>query len=648
MGNRRRIFRLIVILISILFVVIAIEWYALRVARRAFDELMFRNGLGSASVMIEACRTVYGFQVMREFERESRLIFASDFVPRNISAGDVEAVAKKGQLPFVVFTDFDGTIVYRSSPSGELYSQFESIRENLAGIYENGERSVLFGIDRELPLEEGPKGLAMRVENGVVVMFAPEPTPREREELTLGRMIGRLGENPEVRYLALQDESGFIFATKAVRTLSSLASDEFLEKVYSTGIPSYRYTNFSNERVFELALVFPKMGRYHGVLRVGFSSAEYDKLFRGYVLQIGVILILAIIAAIGAIALSYTARRLAAQVGLSEAIVSEMSAACIAVDPSGNISLINPLAGKFFGLRSREAVGRSYISVFPHDELGIGRLASNEHGYSSRIEIETQIGRRTLDISAGKLRDGGAFAVAEDITDLIELKKEAAGAEHLRALGELAAGVAHEIRNPLNAIGIVAQRLSAEFKPTEDEAEYRGMLKDLRAEISRLDNIIREFIGLSAPMAPALSLQPLRPLIDEIESAARLRAVGSGIEFQSKIEFDGLVEFDGNQLKKALLNLIKNAVEATPAGGLIRFEVSRRDDKIRLAVFDDGPPVPKGVLDKLGKPFVSAGKEAGTGIGLFVAFRVAKDHGGKIEVDSNENGTTFTIILPLR
>jgi len=639
--------RLILILLAILLVVIAVEWYALRAARRAFSELKFRSGLSAAEVMIEACRTVYGFQVLREFERESRLVSALAFVPDTIRTGrDVERIERSAQVPLVVFTDFEGNIVHRSASGGEFYSWLVDIRANLPDIYDNFAQTQLFGIDLELPLEGGPKGIAVRVENGVVILFAPEPTLHEREELTVGRMIGRLGENPEVRYLALQDETGFIFATKSVQRMSSLSADDFLLDVHETGAPNYRYAEFSGERVFEMALSFPQMGRYRGVLRIGLSTADYDRLFRGYVLQIGVILLLVIFAVVGALMVSYRARRLSAQVRLSDAVVSEMNAACVAVNSSGNISLLNPMSAMLFGISQKEAIGRSYSSVFPSDELGLERVIATGQGMSARIEVETKKGARILDVSAGKLSDGGAFAVAEDVTDIIELKREAASLEHLRALGELAAGVAHEIRNPLNAIGIVAQRLSGEFRPTEGEEEYSDMLKNLRAEISRLDNIVREFIGLSAPMAPELSFAPLEPLIREIERAGRLRAEGSGIEFESQIEFEGKAEFDENQLKKALFNLLKNAVEATPSGGKIVFSVREQNGEIHISVWDSGAPVPDKIMKKLGKPFVSAGKEGGTGIGLFVAFRIAKDHRGRIDVETTEEGTSFTLVLP--
>ncbi len=631
----------------ILIAIVAAEWYALRATRKAFSETMFQSTLDAASVLIEACRTVYGFQVMREFERESRLIYTAESVSDSITPIEIEEIAQSGGLPLVILTDFEGNIVYRSSPpTPDMYPWINNLKNNLLSIYEGISESELFGIDRDLPLEDGPKGLALRIDNGVLILFAPEPTVREREELTLGRMIGRLGENPGVRYLALQDESGFIFATKSVGRMSSLSADTFLAEVLEKGEPNHRYIDFSGERVFELAIGFPTMGRYRGVLRIGFSTTEYDRLLNGYSIQIGIILFLVLLVAIGGVALSLTARRLAEQKGLSGAILSEMNAACIAIDSSGCITMLNPLALKLFGLSTSDIRGKKYSDFFAGDPFRLLELINAGSGRNFRTEIEGADGVRTFDVSNGRLPDGGAFAVADDVTNIIELKREAAGAEHLRALGELAAGVAHEIRNPLNAIGIAAQRLRAEFEPTTDNDEYDGLLGDLRVEIARLDRVIREFIGLSAPMAPNIEQRLLRPVLDEIVDAARLRASGSEIDFSAKIDEVGVAHFDEEQLKKALLNIIKNAVEATPSGGKIVLTASRDNEFIRIAIWDSGPPVPQKVMEKLGKPFVSVGKEGGTGIGLFVAFRVARDHGGRIEVETGANGTTFVFFLP--
>jgi PAS domain S-box-containing protein len=527
-----------------------------------------------------------------------------------------------------------------------MYPWINYLRENIPSVYTGLSERAIFGIDRDLPLTEGPKGLAIKVANGIVVLFAPEPTIREREELTVGRLIGRLGENPRVRYLALQDETGFIFATKNVTTLSRLNKDDFLKKVLESGESDYRYEKFSGEKIFELAIKFPTMGRYQGVLRIGFSTAEHDRLLNSYAIQIGFILLLVFAVVIIAVSLLTTSRRLAAQKSLSDAILSEMSAACIAVDKEGIITMINPVGARLFGIQRETCVGKALDRAMPGDPLHLKNTLRKNSGETIRTEFEKGSKKRILDIATGNLPDGGAFAIAEDITDIIELRKEAASAEHLRALGELAAGVAHEIRNPLNAIGIAAQRLSSEFEPKSDDAGYNELLTSLKSEIRRLDNVIREFIGLSAPMAPNLVKQPLKPLLDEIVSATKLRAEGSGLKFENEITDCGEFAFDSEQLKKAILNLVKNAIEATPRGGAIRLACSRDNGELKIQVWDNGAPIPEKIREKLGKPFVSSGKEGGTGIGLFVAFRVARDHGGRIEIESDTTGTSFTIILP--
>ncbi len=647
MKKAGRILKIFAVILFVLIAVAAAEWFALKGAKDAFDELLLRDAMNSASVMLVACRTVYEFQVLRELEREQLLVEAAQHVPDTISPGSLELVREAGRLPLVILADSTGQILDKSGAvMADIYPWLGRLPENLPGVFGGFVEREMFGIDRELPLTEGPKGLALKTAWGILILFAPEPTIRERENLTVGRLIGHLGENPNVRYITLQDDAGFIFATKSVTEMTSLTADSFLTKVRATGRPDSRYTEFSGERVFELAIDFPRMGLYRGILRIGLSTSDYERLYRSYAIQIGIILLLVLAVTIAAAVLLRTTRRLAVQKGLSDAILSEMGAACVAVDADGIITLINPVASRIFGIPVREAVGAIFEDVLPGDPLRLGDVLGKGTGGLFTTEIPSGDNERQFDVSTGKLPDGGAFAVAEDITGLNALRKEAAGAEHLRALGELAAGVAHEIRNPLNAIGIAAQRLSNEFEPVEDRAGYSELLGGVRREIGRLDNVIREFIGLSAPMAPDISYRPLTPLLEEIVLDAGIRAGGKNIEFTSEIEEIGPAHFDPEQLKKALINLIKNAVEATPDGGRMSLTAELRESTISISIWDNGPPIPDSVREKLGKPFVSAGKESGTGIGLFVAFRIARDHGGKIEYESGESGTTFSFILP--
>jgi len=637
----------------ILLVVAVAEWTSLKAVERAFAELLFRDARNAAEVMIEACRTVYQFQVIREFERKIVLMQAANQVPDSVTQEDLEFITERERLPLALLTDLEGSIISGSGPiSPEIQLALGNLREELSGVYEGALDADTFGIDLQLPLTTGPKGMAMRVANGVVLLFAPDPLIPEREELTIGHMIRRFGENPRVRYIALQDESGFIFANRSrlgddsPLELTRLEEDSFLVAVYEQGKPDYRYHNLGSERIFEMAIRFPAMGRYRGVLRTGLSTSDHDRLLRGYAIQLGIVLLSALIISVIAISLLLTTKRLAIQKGLSDAILSETSAACVAIDSDGLINLFNPGAARIFRINPQNAIGKAVEDILSGDPLMLCDSIDRGSGRTFRADLNIGKESRVLDVSTGILPDGGAFAVSEDVTNMMQLKKDAAANEHLRALGELAAGVAHEIRNPLNAIGIAAQRLETEFDPVEDAEGYTELLSGLRTEIHRLDRVIREFIGLSAPMAPDLIRQPIKPLLDNIIDGAALRSKCAGIQFEADISDCREVAYDSSQLEKAILNLVKNAIEATPVGGKIKIRAFSRNEDVHIIIWDNGPPIPDKIRSKLGKPFITSGKEGGTGIGLFVAFRIIRDHGGRIEVDSDKDGTSFEIIIP--
>jgi len=243
----------------------------------------------------------------------------------------------------------------------------------------------------------------------------------------------------------------------------------------------------------------------------------------------------------------------------------------------------------------------------------------------------------------------GAVAVIHDITELKKYEEEAKRAERLSALGNLAAGVAHEIRNPLNAISITAQRLKSEFVPQKDQEEYTSFTKIILNEIKRLDSIINQFLSLAK--AQKLNLVPtdMSKFLNEVVNLAEIEAKQKEIQLTREIDTLPETKIDPGEFKKALLNIMLNGIQATPAGGKLSVR-SYLDDSQRnivLEIKDSGSGIPKEKLSKIFQPYFST-KEKGTGLGLSIAYRIISDHKGRIEVKSElRKGTIFTIKLPI-
>ena len=233
-------------------------------------------------------------------------------------------------------------------------------------------------------------------------------------------------------------------------------------------------------------------------------------------------------------------------------------------------------------------------------------------------------------------------AIRNDITDQKRAEESLIKLEKLSAIGELAAGVAHEIRNPLTTIKGFTEFLNAEEKE-DKKKEYFKILLD---EIERINYIVGEFMLLAKPQSITLKTKPLIPIITSVikflQSEMNLHNVLTTLDFGSQ---DIYIECDENQIKQVFLNIIKNAIEAMPTGGTLEIKLARKSDKIHIIFIDSGMGIPKEKLIKIGQPFFTT-KESGNGLGMMVSFKIIQNHKGNIHIDSTEGvGTTFTIVL---
>jgi two-component system sensor histidine kinase HydH len=232
------------------------------------------------------------------------------------------------------------------------------------------------------------------------------------------------------------------------------------------------------------------------------------------------------------------------------------------------------------------------------------------------------------------------------------LREVAERSERLASLGDLAAGVAHEVRNPLNAIGVGLQRLRREFGPVAGAEEYQGFLALMEGEVKRLDRIVTDFLGLARPLALAPVRCDLGPLLREVAALTGEEATRRQVEVEVGAA-SGLptILADADRLRQAVLNLIRNAYEAMPRGG--RLTVAARPAVLsggrpgaEVSVSDTGEGIPPERIPRIFDPYFTT-RPGGTGLGLAIAHRIVEAHGGRIAVESAVGrGSTFRILLP--
>jgi PAS domain S-box-containing protein len=237
------------------------------------------------------------------------------------------------------------------------------------------------------------------------------------------------------------------------------------------------------------------------------------------------------------------------------------------------------------------------------------------------------------------------IAIRNDITERKRTEEIIHRQDKLAAVGQLAAGVAHEIRNPLTSMRGYTEFLSLD----ETDPQRKEFLDIILDEIERVNNIVEEFMVLAKPKAIELEEKNIIPVIKNVvsllEFEARKRNVRLHLECQEEII---QVECDENRLKQVFLNFIKNGIEAMPSGGDLIVRTSVNNQNVQISIQDTGIGISEEKLKKLGEPFYTT-KKNGNGLGLMVSFKIIESHNGRVYVESELNkGTTFNILLPAK
>ena len=237
------------------------------------------------------------------------------------------------------------------------------------------------------------------------------------------------------------------------------------------------------------------------------------------------------------------------------------------------------------------------------------------------------------------------------LAGIVEMERQLEKAERLSALGQLAAGVAHEIRNPLNAISMASQRLKREFMPGDGEKikEFQILASVIRDEIRRLDGIIEEFLTFSKSRRLELHDYSVREVLQKIVNLIKEEAALKGITIETRYNHEpAIIPMDVNKLQQALLNFIKNAMESISGAGNIIISVNTAGkDRVSIRVSDNGCGMTSQEIERIFNPEYTT-KEKGLGLGLPLAHEIIRGHGGAISVVSQQGGgTTFEIMLPV-
>ena len=316
--------------------------------------------------------------------------------------------------------------------------------------------------------------------------------------------------------------------------------------------------------------------------------------------------------------------------------------------------MVSPAAEKFLGAPASDFLGRRVTEIFPvgHPLFEALRLEGDElREMASETDLETQEGRKRVSVSVQEIQGAGermgALLTLRDLDSLESINTQLQVSERLAAVGRITAGVAHEVKNPLNSMRLWLENLKESLPPDRDGATAQAV-NVLDAEIDRLDAVVKRFLDFARPMDVRLEPTQLAELLREVLEVAQPQLQRAKVEVAQLLPI-GIPEVfvDRDLLKQAVLNLVLNAVDAMPGGGQLQLTLSRRGEVAEITVGDTGKGIPPELRQKVFQLFFTT-RPGGSGIGLASTFRIVQLHNGSINFTSEVGrGTTFRIELPL-
>ncbi len=344
--------------------------------------------------------------------------------------------------------------------------------------------------------------------------------------------------------------------------------------------------------------------------------------------------------------------------GFLETVFNALEEGVVVLGPERHALFFNRAARDLLGLDEHFAPGDSIETSLPAEfwrATDTDTVAdSPRHSLHRDVEIAWPR-RRVLQVcvthlAPGNPHGGELLLIARDVTEEHRRAAMTAEQERLGAITTLAAGVAHEVGNPLNSLNIHLQLIEREVRLQGgcDREKIGQHVRTCADEVGRLDQIIHQFLGAVRPTRPVLEPCPANDLLKEVLEVLQPELDKKGVLVEQDLGRDlPRLLADRGQMKQVFFNLIRNGLQAMTSGGILRIRTEAVADRIAVTVRDTGGGIPPDLLQRMFEPYFTT-KAEGTGLGLMIVQRVVREHGGLIEVSSEPGrGTTFRILLPI-
>ncbi len=473
-----------------------------------------------------------------------------------------------------------------------------------------------------------------------------------RNNIGFGILLKNVTGNKNIEYAALQNNDGIIAASGKTQYLEDIDSSAALQNILKENNYRWRIINYGDQKIFEGLHPFIHKGNTIGIFRLGLSMEPLENINSRITQRIIFIGLALLVFGFVTLAFVFTrqnfdvlTKRYKAIESYSNQIIENVNDGIIVLDSQSIIKTINSAALGILELQS--GIDKNASEIFG------GNNCNKILESASRLQqIDCVINGRTKILLVSKSilntdEDSETVLIFSDMTEQILMEKQIHRKEKLATMGELASSVAHEIRNPLNAIGTIAQQLNKDFEPKENVEEYKSLSKLVYKEVKRINETIENFLMFAKPMPIKAERFDLREFLLQIHKQYKPLLDQKNIALNININWNGTVKWDSQQIKQVMINLIENSIHSIEEAGKIEIDVTEKDsDTVEIKLSDNGKGIPSEMINKIFNLYFTT-KTNGSGIGLSVVQKIINEHNGIISVESRlNNGTVFTILIP--
>jgi PAS domain S-box-containing protein len=603
-------------------------------------------------------------KLIKEKLMNTAYFIAKEEKTSEMNANKIKKTALESGIEHIIFYSPAGTKLFSNNDNDSTdFSLNKLYRKEVdslnAGIYDY----FVFGMINDQNGDEHLSVIQRRYPPNsgyIVVSISSEKLLEFRKKIGIGNLLQKIADTDEIIYVAIQDDNGIMTANSAVDELTSFSGDSFLSGVISGNHFVSRQIEFKGEKIFEAVKPFIVNNETMGIIRIGLSLKPVDILINRTIIRsiaisfllllTGGVLLIVITDKQNISLLKDEYRKIQTYTGN---ILDNMSDGVIASDGNGKINLMNPAAEKILGFSKGEAVGLYCSEIIKDSECIIDKAIKTNMPVTLAENLIQTINNKNIILGGNAdivRNDDGSIntivAVIKDITIQKHNEEVKKRNEKLSAMGELAASVAHEIKNPLNSIGITVQRFEREFLPNTNGDEFPGMIKIMKSEIERVSSIIDQFLTFAKPRKTELKKIESSELMKEVYGLFYNRALRDNINFLINTK-EASINADSSLLKQALINIVQNAFESVVSGGKIKMESQIHKGTIVISISDNGAGISDENIGKIFNLYYTT-KQTGSGLGLSIVNQIIAEHNGNISVDSKPGeGTNIILKIPL-